>query len=292
MPSYPGHEDPVVSPDGAYIASVAASTLQIHHCRPLKSIRTIPIHGKPICHIKWSPPTTARSSFRFLRLTSDQACVWDLRDDTWSAIITNGSAGLGKIVAADFGCTQDELLLLSDFSSRLTVWSLSTARAVEIRNPKNIAHAFAHRPRSRHFAMISRPATQDFLSIHEPASYSVTKSLLLPTMDAHGLKWSPDGQWLIVWDSPTLSRTLYIFTADGNLYKTYTPANEAGELGVKSVEWSQDGQILAMSGHGTCVTLLRTSTVCLLFANDCADMVLTRRSFLQSFTCNIPPLSM
>jgi WD40 repeat protein len=53
-----------------------------------------------------------------------------------------------------------------------------------------------------------------------------------------------------------------ISTAAGDLYKIYAgEANEDIELGIKSVEWSPAGDLLAISGYDRRARILSTKTV-------------------------------
>lgn len=74
------------------------------------------------------------------------------------------------------------------------------------------------------------------------------------TVDAQGVVWSPDGRWLVVWESPALGHKVIFYTADGHMFKVWTgPANPALEdkdyalgAGVKLVRFSADARVLAI----------------------------------------------
>jgi hypothetical protein len=203
--------------------------------------------------------------------------VWELVDETWSATIKNGSGGMGKIVNTEFGRTKEEVLVFSDFGAKVTAWSLKTRRTVEIRDPKFATKGFMYRPRNGVFALLSRPAAQDILTLHETGTYAVVKAVVLPTVDAQGLKWSVDGRWIAIWDAPSMGYKVHIYTADGHLYRTYSGYEVDGlqGLGVKSLEWSPRGDYLAIGGHDRRVTLLSTKTVCLVLSRalkHCTDI--------------------
>lgn len=112
-------------------------------------------------------------------------------------------------------------------------------------------------------ALLSRPGPQDILTLHAPSSHAVIKTVQLQTADAQGLKWSPDGRWLAVWDAPSVGFKIHIFTADGHLYREWNGEVVEGivGLGVKSLEWSPRGDFLAIGGFDRRVTLLSTRTV-------------------------------
>jgi WD40 repeat protein len=188
---------------------------------------------------------------------------------------------MGKNVHVDFGRTEDEVLVWSDFASRVMVWCLKTGRTVEIRDPKfsgKEGKGWGYRPRPEEvgaeggprgglLAMLCRTAGQDVLMLLAPQTYSVIKRAELATVDAQGLKWSPDGRWIAVWDSAGSGYTLCIYTADGHLYRTISrePSDELNEwgvegLGIKTVEWIRGNEYLAVGGWDRRVRILSTRT--------------------------------
>jgi WD40 repeat protein len=213
--------------------------------------------------IKWSNPS--EDHLRILVFTDESVRVWDLGAPSWAATVNNGSAGMGKIVNAEFGRTRNEVLVFSDFGSKVTIWSLVTGRNVEIRDPKfPNSRGYAYRKKSGDlFSLLTRPGAQDMLTLHAPNSYKVIKSVALPTMDAQGMKWSPDQTWIAVWDTASVGQIIYIFTSDLCLYRTYTGTDEAGigSAGIRTLDWSPAGQYLAVGGTDHRITLLSTRTV-------------------------------
>jgi WD40 repeat protein len=173
---------------------------------------------------------------------------------------------MGRIVNVEFGRTADEVLCFSDFGSRITAWNLKSGRSVEIRDPKfPSARGHGFKPSTGLFALLSRPGPQDVLTLHAPGTYFVVKTVTLPSVDAQGMNWSPDGRWIALWDTASVGFRVYIFTADGSLYRVYQ--GDGGDdglgLGVKSVEWSPKCDYLALGGYDRRVVLLSTRTVCL-----------------------------
>ncbi|KAK5153030.1 hypothetical protein LTR04_006286 [Oleoguttula sp. CCFEE 6159] len=168
---------------------------------------------------------------------------------------------MGKIVNAEFGGTRNEVLLFSEFGARVTVWNVDSGRSVEIRDPKftKQGRGWDYRPVSScgssgnsMFALLSRAGAQDVVTLHASATYQVLKTTVLPTVDAQGLKWSPDGKWFAVWEAASAGYSILIYTADGHVYRTYSGEGVEADvqgLGIKSVEWSPRGDFLAVGGY-------------------------------------------
>ncbi|KAL1637907.1 hypothetical protein SLS56_000464 [Neofusicoccum ribis] len=258
---------PVASPDGAFVAALAGNRLQIRVASSLSLVRNIPLPteytAKHPPAIRWSP-LASRQNLRFLLADESNVRVWDLVDSRWKAVIDNGSGGMGKISNAEFGASLDEVLVFSDFGARVTAWSLRTGRSVEIKDPKYYkdSRGLGYRPRNAVLALLSRPGPQDILTLHAPGTYFLLKTITLPSSDAQGVKWSPDGKWLVVWDAASTGFKLFVYTADGHLYRTYCGDDDGGVrgLGIKSIEWSPRGDYLAVGGYDRRVTLLSTRT--------------------------------
>jgi hypothetical protein len=184
---------------------------------------------------------------------------------------------MGKNVHVEFGATEDEALVWSDFAACLKVWCLRIGRAVEIRDPKfsgKEGRGWGYRPAStsRHgrgqvLALLCRASGVDVLMLLSARTYSLLSRVELPTTDAAGLKWSRDGRWLAIWDAASAGYKLHIYTADGNLYRTISrePTDDIDAwdiegLGIKSVEWVPGKEKLAVGGWDRRVRILSTRT--------------------------------
>jgi WD40 repeat protein len=209
----------------------------------------------------------------------DTTRVYDLRDDKWNAVISNGSGGMGKNVNVEFGRDEDEVLIWSDFAGRVMVWCLKTGRTVDIRDPKfsgKDSRGWGYRPcgeeqgvggRGSVLALLCRSPGVDVLMLLAPKTYAVLKRVDLATQDAQGVRWSRDGRWLAVWDAASVGYSLCIYTADGHLYRTISrelpdELNEWGieGLGIKTVEWVPGNEWLAVGGWDRRVRILSTKT--------------------------------
>lgn len=127
------------------------------------------------------------------------------------------------------------------------MWSLVTSKHIEIANPKFYTRGFGYRPCTSHFAILTRSSTRDVVSIHQNTTYRISSTFTLPTLDAQGLRWSPCGRWLAIWDSAASGYKVLVYTADGHLYRTHEKPCEG--LGVKTVEWSPSGDFLTVGSY-------------------------------------------
>lgn len=172
----------------------------------------------------------------------------------------------------DFGSDEYEIIVFHAWNTKLSIHSLDTGKSSVIKSPKSAHHlSFGYRPRTKQFAILLKPDASDVLTIHEPKSYNLINRAILPTIDAQGLKWSPDGRWIAVWDAASSGTKVVIFTADGQLFRTYAGQPEEDDtydLGVKQIEWSPsntssgDSEVLAIGKVNGSIDLLRTRTVC------------------------------
>jgi hypothetical protein len=195
--------------------------------------------------------------------------VYDLRDEKWSAVISNGSGGMGKNVHVEFGADEDEVLVWSDFAACVKVWCLKIGRAVEIRDPKysgKDSRGWSYRPAARKvLALLCRASGVDVLLLLASRTYTLLSRVELATIDAANIKWSRDGRWIAVWDAASTGYNLYIYTADGHLYRTITrePSDEEWGLeglGIKTVDWLPGSEKLAVGGWDRRVRILSTRT--------------------------------
>ena len=204
-----------------------------------------------------------QSPLRILLATDETIRVFEVDNPRWKVVINGASSNLGKVTDVTFGANVDEILVLSDFGVKVTLWSLATSRGVEIRDPKSTKRCYDYRPRSKHLAILTRPAAHDTLMLLTPTTHEVVRSVELPTVDAQGIRWSPDGRWLAIWDATSGGYNILVYTADGNLFRTYnggqTPHNIG--LGIKSIAWHPNADVLAVGDYNEQITLLAKDKV-------------------------------
>ena len=79
------------------------------------------------------------------------------------------------------------------------------------------------------------------MMILKPGSFEVLRSVELGTVDAQMVLWSADGRWIAVSDAASAGYKVLIYTADGQLFKTWTGERGSDiQLGVKSITWMKE----------------------------------------------------
>ncbi|OXV09194.1 hypothetical protein Egran_03043 [Elaphomyces granulatus] len=181
----------------------------------------------------------AVSCRRGLCASDTRASVWQLNSPDWYAEIENIDPDLTNL---DFGSSDNEVIIFHNWNTKVTIFNLDTGRSQIIRSPKfSTVNGYGYRPRTGQFAILLKPETVDLLTIHEFQTYELISKVVLPTVDAHGLKWSPDGKWIAVWEGGSAGTKLLVYTADGQLFRTHTGpqgSDNTFDLGVRNIEWS------------------------------------------------------
>jgi hypothetical protein len=207
------------------------------------------------------------SQRRILTANDTRISVWQLTPLEIYAEIESIEPGA---LTVDFGADENEVLVFHAWNTKLSIHSLATGRSSVIKSPKSAHHlGFGYRPHTRELAILLKPETSDLLTVHEPRSYDLINRTVLPTIDAQGLKWSPDGKWIAIWDIASAGTKVLIFTADGQLFRSYSGpsgVDDTFDLGVKQIEWSPvshqcTSEILAVGKINGNIDLLRTRTV-------------------------------
>lgn len=266
------------SPNGELVATVFSSVITIRSTKTLDIVKSLDIPpealaGGPILGLQWSP------SSRFVLIAlADQVHVFSvLLDEHVHAVIRNPVLPAARptvfgIVAAS---VENEVYICSSLGVKFAIYNMQTRITVEISNPKFYSHAtarrsFSFRPATRHLAFLSRTGGKDLISFHHPVTREVERSWTPDTVDAQGLMWSPDGKWLVVWDSPAHGHRALFFTPDGQIFKSWsggradpseTNGDDALAAGVKVTNFSTDGKLLAIGDHSRCISIFDMTAV-------------------------------
>ena len=250
--------------DGTVLRSIQLEVAFAARCRKIKWLKSLqsgrdgPMDGEK------SGPS------RILLADDDTVHIFDLSDSKWHATVTGGSGSTGKIANVEFGFTKDEVLVFSDFGVKVTIWSLLTNRGVEVRDPKNPARGHSFRPVSGHLAILVRESMRDVVMVLSPVTRRLESTFPLATIDAQGLQWSPDGNWLVTSEAASAGFQVLVYTADGYLFQNYVGGQgpDTPGLGVRTVEWDSSGKFLAVQNYDNQIHLLATPSVSLAYPSS------------------------
>ncbi|UNI14429.1 hypothetical protein JDV02_001058 [Purpureocillium takamizusanense] len=266
-----GHCKP--SPNGRYIATLSSSAVNVRSTETLALVNVIKLSSDlqgPITTFLWSP-----SSSNILVATADDVQVSSAVDSSFSATIRNTTCPGGTPGFVSFGASDHEVLLCSPFGLKLAIVDLTTSKIVEISSPKfhhasTAARGFSLRPATGHLAVLSRVGGKDMVSIHHPSTRLVERSWSPDTVDGQGILWTPDGKWLLLWESPAQGHHLSIYTPEGQHFRTLgastilreqtSGADCELELGIRTCQLSPDAELCALGDHSAGVTILDTGT--------------------------------
>ncbi|KAI0179956.1 hypothetical protein GGR52DRAFT_578436 [Hypoxylon sp. FL1284] len=254
------------SPDGQLIATLLSSSIVIRDVESLGVSRVIklsPDFTGGATHFIWSP-----SSTRILVAVADQLHVFSVKDGDFHGT-TKIPPSLSKSTFVSFGATDGEICVWSPFGVKLTVINLSTSKAVEIANPKfyhvtSAARGYSFRAASHHLALLTRTSGKDMISLHGPVARDVERSWYPDTIDAQGLAWTPDGRWLVVWESSAQAPRVIFYTSDGHIFKDWraTPQYAPQDMGlqfgagVRTVTISPDSRHAVVASASTYLHVL------------------------------------
>ncbi|KPM40668.1 hypothetical protein AK830_g5914 [Neonectria ditissima] len=257
------------SPDGRLVATPSSSGIVVRSTQSLQTLHVVKLPAEfsgPITTLAWGP-----SSSRILVATTDQIHVFSASDASFHAAIRNPAAGSGKSPLVQFGARDAEVIIYAAFGLKLVIFDLSTSRAVEVNNPKFylpsvVARGFSFRPETHHLGLLTRASGRDVVSIHHPTTRQVQRSWYPDTVDAQGLTWTPDGKWLLLWESPAHGHKLLLYTPDGQFFRCIGASTIVGgedadlEPGIKFCRPSPDAALCAVGDHSRRVRVLGTQS--------------------------------
>ena len=206
-------------------------------------------------------------------MAGQDICVYEVSTAGPSllATIKNPVPGPGKPSHVQFGHGDGEVIVFSTHGLKVLVFELSTAKAVEVASPKwyhptSAPRAYSVRPSTGHLALLTRVGGKDMLSIHDPSSRQLQRSWHPETSDVQGVAWSPDGQWLLLWDAAIHGRRLLLYTPDGHLFRSLDGSDGTPDevmalsQGIRSCRFSPDGELCAICDHSSSVAILRAGS--------------------------------
>ncbi|KAF5002615.1 hypothetical protein FGRMN_242 [Fusarium graminum] len=220
----------------------------------------------PVSTLSWAP-----SSSRILAASADQIHVFSIVDSSFHATIRNPAPGGGKQALVRFGAHDDEVFACAAFGLKFSIFDLSTSKAIEVNNPKfylpfSALRGYSVRQQTSQLAILTRTSGRDVVSIHHPKTRQVLRSWYPETVDAHGLTWTPDGQWLLLWEAPAHGHKLLLYTPDGQPFRSIGASSivsgQDADLGtgIKCCGLSPDASFCAMGDGSRTVAVLNTQT--------------------------------
>ncbi|KAL7935086.1 hypothetical protein V8C35DRAFT_26468 [Trichoderma chlorosporum] len=262
------------SPDGRLVATFKSSEVVFRSTETLQVTDVVELsHESPptsanVTSLLWAP-----SSSKLLISTADQLDVIgaDPHSAFHATVRSYSSLCGGRPSLVQFGARDTELLIWSASGLKLVVIDVRSSGAVEIESPKFHQSASALRgislhPRTGHLALLVRSEGRDIVSLHNPAGRQVLRSWHPEILDAQGLTWTPDGQWLLLWESAAQGHRLLIYTADGEPFRTITSSSffkgpDADlELGIKTCQLSPDAGLCAIGDYSRDVIVFHTQS--------------------------------
>ncbi|KAJ5490789.1 hypothetical protein N7539_002356 [Penicillium diatomitis] len=292
-----------LSADGLYAAQINGKDLVVYNdlTSANRDAQVCRLKENGVKYIKFSQrcvsmPATNNGQTRFLLTANDsRITAWQLNPLQVLGEIENLEPGT---LAVDFGKSGQEILVFHAWNTKLTIHSLETGQSSVIKSPKSASHlGFGYRPVTRHLAILLKHDMSDLLTIHEPRSHELLGRVTLSTVDAQGLKWSPDGNWIAVWDAAMAGTRVLILTADGQIYRTYHGSpddDDPFDLGVRHIEWApsegagEASRFLAVGKVNGSIDLLGTRTFSLsttlshIFAADTQTSLFWRERFTSA----------
>lgn len=218
-----------------------------------------------------SPLLWAPSSSKILIRSADQLDVFGaLHHTEFHATVRNYISLVGgKPSLIQFGARDTELLIWSASGLKLVVVDVCGSGAVEIASSKfhqatSASRGLSVRPETGHLALLARSGGRDIVSLHHPVDRQVLRSWFPETLDAQGVSWTPDGKWLLLWESAVHGHRLLIHTSDGQHFRTITAYNLLKgpdaelELGIRVCQLSPNAETCAIGDYSRDVSILQT----------------------------------
>ena len=238
------------SPDGQYIVSCVSYKVIVRSTESLQILRLYTCMDA-VQHVEWS----SDSGFVLCAMYKRGICqVWSIDQPDWTCKIDEGSAGL---IHAQWSPDGRHVLTTADFNLRITVWSLVNKSISYIRYVKNSKDCLSFSEDGKYLALAECRKCRDCVSVFAVDSWQLLKLFETNTEDLAGVRWSPDGRVICVWEHCLWYKVL-IYTMDGRCLSTYQAYDWA--LGVKRICWSPTSQFLAVGSYDQKVRILNHIT--------------------------------
>ena len=199
-----------------------------------------------ISYIKWS---NDRKYILVSIWKRGLAYVKSIEDQDWNWKIDEGIAGL---MYARWVPDSRQVITISDFQLRLTIWSLVDETVSYIKNPKHYDKGISFTSNGKFMALAERNEWKDYIGIYYWGDWKLMNHFQVDTLDLADLAWSKDDTAIIVWDNPIEWRIL-VYSATQGLIAKHIPYENA--LGFRTIKFSLNGQFMAAGSYDEKVRL-------------------------------------
>lgn len=185
--------------------------------------------------------------------------MWSIEQPEWKCKIDGGVAG---VTWSWWSPDSRHILTMADYQLHITLWSLVDKSVSLMKHPKLRNNGVDFSPDGQFMALAESRECKDHVSIFSCSNnWELLHNFKVDTKDLNGIKWSPNGSLLCVWDSCEFY-TVMVYGMDGHCFASYSPYKERYEfgLGIKTVSWSPTGQFLAIGSYDEKLRLLNSLT--------------------------------
>ncbi|KAI8325306.1 YVTN repeat-like/Quino protein amine dehydrogenase [Martensiomyces pterosporus] len=243
------------SPSGQFIAVAVEHRLIIRDAESPKRIHQVyscPYEAAPfIQELAWSADSEYILTASY---ASNRVDVWSMEDEGFRCSIVDEVA---RVQRAQWSGDSRHVLTFGELDLRLSIWSLAGDERRYIQFPKSSPSCVSFHPDGSFMALVQRHDYRDYIGIYNTDSWALAKEFPVDTIDAAGIKWSPDGLHLVVWDMAANFCAIVVNIA-GVAKRTYQPEDEG--LGLRTCAWSPTGQLLALGGYDKKIRVLNDLT--------------------------------
>ncbi|KAI9476565.1 MAG: WD40-repeat-containing domain protein [Benjaminiella poitrasii] len=238
-----------ISPNDHYVANVVENRLVIRAHGQELTVVQVNEARLPIDYILWSPTSDYILTINYAKSRID---IRSVIDPKWHGVITDERYPFVKV---QWSSDSKNVLCISELKLRLAIWNLSTKEMKYINHLKYSEKGIEFSPDKNYVAIVEKYKEKDCIGIYHGNSFILLHRFEVNTVDLDDIKWCPDSMYIAIWDN-CLYHKLLIYRYDGYLCATYT-GYEFG-LGIKCVNWSPNGKLLALGNYDQTIHLLST----------------------------------
>lgn len=264
---------PVFSPEGKRIAAIVDKTnIVVRDVESLSVVSFMTCVDSPK-YIEWSRDGSYILACMPQRSSVSVFHVQGRQEGGNEVTLTEALAG---ITFATWSPWNNVALVVCDYGSRMLAWDVSsdgdegcdTNTRVMACPHVAASTGVSASPDRRMLAVLARRACKDVMmlysighssNIHE---WELAGSIELGTMSAAGMSWSPDSKSIAVWDAVYAGPRVVVVSVCGEMGRVLmdkTWDSECG-LGVRVVNWSPSGGVLAIGTFDADVIIMNTVT--------------------------------